>query len=616
MMIAACSGGSSAHAGSSSSPTVTSTPPASASSAATSAASLQRVLAADGIATVTDATTTRPIVPVTGPVRMRFTAAQVAAMSVQARDGGGIAGSALDAASPTGSGDPSLSDLLAAWASHPTTPASREVLAIMGGADWRRADQVLFPTIALPLFTADVIAALPPSTASSGGTGAAPTTTQSAAHRVGPGAPEVQPAILTAGTFSSPCSVASDFVQGVLDRVVSALQLTAPTGSGVGAAVGGFLVTVWNGALTLARGAAAAVISVLTAPVLNAIRTVAASAAVVAMIAGNLNPWSVKVTPDPSSVDSGGAGKFTATVDPGTGGSDYPAYVSDCASGLGITLPPLTAADAKATWVLGGSISATGDTAVTLDSAGSADITFTASSGAASGGSCTSGGSGTTGTARITVTRPGLDTLRQLATTVLTNGFGVAGAVIGPLVQSILSPIMDTALNQVANIAGVTGTGEVQVRPPSGSTCVSTTEPASTTTVPDAGFGACTLGTWVETGEQISGGAPLGGVGAVLTIFADGHLSETYSGVVISHSVWNGSQTATYTVEQLTPTSGTVTSHATHIAISIRHADGTTASLPNPGTPIVASWTCSGSMLTSTETVEGSTLTVTYPRRH
>jgi hypothetical protein len=84
---------------------------------ASSVKSAEKVLALSGIATVAKESSTKALVTVHGPVRMRFTEAQVRSLALGAADGGGLTGSSLDSATPLPSGYPPFSYLLASWVS-------------------------------------------------------------------------------------------------------------------------------------------------------------------------------------------------------------------------------------------------------------------------------------------------------------------------------------------------------------------------------------------------------------------------------------------------------------------------------------------------------------------
>ena len=367
----------------------------------------------------------------------------------------------------------------------------------------------------------------------------------------------------------------------------------------------------------MAQGATQGIITTITAPVLNAIKTVAGAAEVIAQIASYLSPWSVKVTADPSSVPAGSGGTFTAKVDTGTGGTAYPGAVSDCAGALGITLPALTAAGAKATWDHGGPISTDADTSVTLDHQSSSTLAFTSSK--PSGTACNSATSDEVGTGRITVSRPGVDSLKQLASAILTTGLGVAGGIIGPVVDAILSPIIDSVLSKVDDLTKVSGSATVLI---TGSTSGADCDASSSTPEPthSAETAACIVGTWKTTNQTLTPpGGLSGAAGATWTITAQGKVTEDYTGSTSllegSADAGNYSGTAVLmiTLPSASATSGPwmVKSESGQIYLSGHPG---TVDFSNTTASPAGTWTCAGNSMTLTTRVASSTLGVTLHR--
>jgi hypothetical protein len=433
---------------------------------AASVPSVEHILAADGISTVANEKSTSPLVRVTGPVRMTFTEPQVHAMTLQAADGNGITGTALDDSMRLPAHYPPFAYLLASWVSTSSTPAAKEILSVMGKQKWSDAPKLVFPTVALPLFAADVIAASPvpsPTPSSTRSTNGAP------ASGADSDVVATEASFVRDGILDAPCSTVSNFIQSVLSSVFSALQVGTSSSD---SPVGSFFKGIWNGAVALAGAAIQGLVKVITGAVLNAIKSVAGTAVVIAQVVSYLKPWSVKVSSDPSSVDAGAGGTFTAAVDTGTGALSYPSAITDCASssGLNLTLPALTAADASATWALSGSISAADSTSVTMDDHGKSTLAFTSSKddSAACGGAASAD---QTGVANITVTRPGVESLKDLATTMLTNGLGLAGSIVGPILTSILDPILDSVLSNLSALTDVIGAGTVTITGTTGADC-------------------------------------------------------------------------------------------------------------------------------------------------
>ncbi len=461
---------------------------------AASVRSAEEVLADSGIATVANERSKAPLVGVTGPVRIRFTRAQVQAMALQAADGGGILGSTLGSVATAARGLPPFSYVLASWVLNAGTPGSRAVRNLMGPQDWHKAQSVVFPAIALPLFVSDVIANTPKLRSSS-------------PKAAGENASSAAALTQAMGFFDAPCSTVSNFVQGTILAVFNALQLTPASGGGVGAGIANFFIKIWNGVLVLAQQVVQGLINKVSAYVVSKIRLAAGAAVVIANVVSYLNPWSVKVTGIPNPVVAGGIGLFSAKVDTGNGISAWPPALVDCLP-AGVELPPLDAADADATWSVAGAVSATSATSITLSPLGQGHLDFTTTA-PATGSGCSSAGPAPppqTGSATITVSRPGVKELKQVVTDMVTNGFGVAGSIVSPVLQAVLSPIFDKVLSALSDLTDVTGTGYVTVTNEAGAParCTTTTTGATTTTTPANEALACPSAAMVASELELS----------------------------------------------------------------------------------------------------------------
>jgi hypothetical protein len=231
----------------------------------------------------------------------------------------------LDAVGPLTKGLAPFSYVLASWVRNEATPGAEAVRALMGPQDWRRAPSLIFPTIDLPLFVADVIAHTPPGT---GGPGKAATAA---------GATRAEQAM---DFFDAPCSTVSNFVQDTLVSVFDALKLTPAAGGGPGAALGNFFVTLWNGVVALAQQVVQGLINKVSQYIVSKIRLAAGAVVIIANIVAYLNPWSVKVTGIPNPLVAGGIGMFSAKVDTSNGISAWPPALVDCLPAGGRTAAP------------------------------------------------------------------------------------------------------------------------------------------------------------------------------------------------------------------------------------------------------------------------------------
>lgn len=571
--------------GSAAAPTAT-TPASAAATTAASTAAATTALAQAGIATVADETTTTPTVPVTGRVLMRFTAPQVQAMALQSADHGGILGSALDAAVQEPTSDVPMSYLLAAWVDTATSPGAAMVRAQMGPQNWQQAPSIVFPSIALPLFVSDVIAAAPAAT------GPVSASASQAAFHMG---------------VDTPCSLVSGFIQGVIDTVFNALTLNAPSGGSIGATIGGFFVSIWNEAVSLAQQALNGLITAVTAPVVHTIEVVAGAAAVIAEVASYLSPWSVQVVAQPGSISAGGSGTFVGHVDSGPG-ADYPSSVSDCASALNVTLPSLSAGGADATWTLSGPLQASGSTSVVLDHNASSTLAYT-SSAAAVPATCVPGSTtpNSAGSAQLSVKRPAINDLNTLANNMLTSGLGAAGGIVGPIVTSILQPLIAAVLGQLDSLTQTIGTGSVAIEHPAsgGASC----SPSPSATSSPGSSAVCLIGVWRLTDQTINGNSR-GGAGAVFTYNADGTGSVNYTGSAVVQSVppgngiqYEGLSTIKFTNSNPTGSSGTINQTILTSDVTADN-EGQVSHLPS-GVSSTLAWTCTGNTATLTADLGG-----------
>jgi hypothetical protein len=551
----------------------------------------ETALAQNGIATVADETSTTPLVALTGSLRMTFTEAQVRSMALQVSVGGGIVGSAIDATTAMPSGDPPFSYLLAAWITKTDTPAASMMRTIMGAQDWNQAPSVIFPTIAVPLFVSDVIAA-------------EGSPVSSAFHRNSGAHTDLM------DFASTPCTSVTTFIQNTLNTVFGALMLNAPSGSGVGASIGSFFVTIWDVAVSLAQAVVQGLIAHIAQAGLAAIEVAAGAAMVMSEVASYVTPWSIKITPEIQTVDAGARGTVKATVVTSGGPAAYPPAITDCAKDAMIMLPPLNGADLAGTWSATGAITATSPTSVTLDSSGSSTLSFCAAgSGCGSTaptGSTTScpgsgaSGSGTppdSGVASIFVTRPGIDGLKSFVDGILA-GVGAAGTATS-IVISLLQPMITSVEAELAPVdQDISGTALVNVS--GGPSPVST--PSS--------CAPCMVGSWTQTNETISGTDVSGGAGGTYSISSTGQFVWNLNGSAPTNQGAQNLGSGTGTVVLPTDssaTSGTWTEHNLSGEVIAHLPDGVTKTEAYPVT--FGTWTCTGNDMTVAQPTGDSTIT-------
>ena len=556
------------------------------------------LLARNGIATVANESTTTPLQAVSGSVGIRFTEAQVSSMALGASDHAGISGSALNAMTPVTKGEPPFSYLLAAWVSTGTSSGAAAVRAVMGTQSWAQAPALVYPAIALPLFTANAMTAfgVPPA-----GAKAAQTTESD-----DPAASD-SAALVGMGVVDAPCSLVSNFMQEVLDTVFENLKLSAPTGSSVIVKVGSFFVNLWDIAVTLAQKVVSGLVKAVGDSVVTRIAAAAAAADTIAQDASYITPWSAKVTAAPTSVALGGnSGSFKAVVSSG-GGIAYPAAVRDCAGALHITLPSLSANGAKATWTLVGPLSPTTSTSPTLDKQGSNTLQY--KTGLLPCGSPTPGPN--EGHATITVSRPAIDTLKTLVNTWVASMVGQAGTLVKPKLQ----PLLDSISSELDNLTQVSATGTVGLTKPTGTDKSQTTCP-------------CVIGTWRVLNETVSLAHESGGAGAIWTIIpkatdiAEGTATDDHNGSapLINPEFkiqYSGTETNSFTIPpaDVNATSGTWSVRAVSADLEATTTIGATvktSKVPfDPGVTEEGTWTCRGDAMTASYAGVGETNTLT-----
>jgi hypothetical protein len=576
--------------------------------------SLESLFASEGVATVGSMASTVPVDPVTGRVTLRFTTAQVRAMAAGAASGAGLQGAALDAALPAPRGVVPFSYLLAAWVSRAGSPGADAVRSLMGRDDWSRAPRLVFPVVALPLFTVDVIRALH-------GSSAVPTSRPAPSRA------------MVGSIIQSPCSLVSGYIDDVMSTVFADLTLTSPPGASLGTKIGRFFVDTWNTGLSYAQTAVSGLLKTVSETALKTIENLAAGAAVAAEVITNIAPWTAKVTARPPSIALGDGGSFKVEVSSGAGDREYPDAVKVCAEKLGFTLPALNAKQAHAKWKLSAPLSPSGPTSVDLDNAAESTVDYTTKSESSSGGSggCSGGGGSKapgpeSAEGSITVTRPAIDDLKG----VLSNLLSTNVPVVGSTVEKLLKPLLDEVLGRLDALTEIAGSAKVTIEPPSssggggGTECTTSTKTTTTT----AGGGPCMVGTWTARNVTISGhgGSFGGGAGARWIIKADGSEAIEWDGS--GYFVLGGQDYYRYTgveTEHVTIGAGSsgkwlgkaVSDNRTAVySAEIAKATGKTSEpVTTPaGVTSTGTYTCNGNSMTIDVTAEGVGIAVQLAR--
>jgi hypothetical protein len=297
-------------------------------------AAMVEVLARAGIYTTT-AVGGAPLQAVNGePSVLTVVEVQTVNMTREAGAGMGTLGSALDAVAP-GPDIPPLSYLLATYVLDAQTFGGAFSRALMADAALDTPPQVIFPTIVLTLFVADMLA--PAREQASNVQLVAYKHTTNTHNRPISAAYKMAPA--------GPCGAMTGALENVLERILSNVL-----GSFIGSIVAGAAVRYGMEYLSDALS---------NLPIIKQIRQALAVVAMVAQFGSLLRNWSVQLTSDGSTYhyDGGGgspsSGTFTATVDAG-GTMRVPPAVSECAALARITIPEISGAEgSEVVWTPG-----------------------------------------------------------------------------------------------------------------------------------------------------------------------------------------------------------------------------------------------------------------------
>lgn len=464
------------------------------------------MLASAGIATVADETSTQPQFPVDGATGLVVTAWQARTMAVETESHGGILGSSLDTTLPLGDGPP-LAFVIGAWASVVQDPAATAAARLLGTQDWTHADTVIFPTAVLELFVADVVTHAgepdtPGASASAPGPDSA-TTPPGPSSAVAPavlkrspgaGRPDgfaapgggiVVPALGLDGAPTASCSGIASFVDGVLASVFGALKVSpnevadwvsgtiGGTAGVVVGAVAGFLAVFWNKAVEFAEATVRSVLTALTAPVINTLRTVVGALETITTVVSYLKRWQVPLTAEPPSNSfsttgyAAHRGSVTATIDRNGETENWPELLTDCATALGKPPPTLSTQGLPVTW----STVQQESGLVTVDRPAAPGTTGTLDANLSDRLDYTTGNEDAALAASSLVELPTITVTAQIRRTELEElsdlliGYLSANfpAVLQPTIRSILGPIFGWAKSALDALTAVDGSATVVI---------------------------------------------------------------------------------------------------------------------------------------------------------
>ena len=283
-------------------------------------------LASGGVAVMDNFNSATPLVALTGtPSAMRFTRWQLQNLLAEANGHAGYIGSELDTLATPPKGAPPLSTFIGAWLTRNDGVLAHYANGIMGDQDYKKCSVVVFPTIVVLTFIADIA-------------------------RVSPTAQSRLPSIQLEGLIATPaeadglCSAVAGWVSGVVNSVTNAVRANGS----------GWLASLWNTAVSLVGTAITVLINGLEQSLVGFITKIASICGTLMQVASLFKPWTVKLTANPSTItlDSyAEPGAFDATLD--AKDIPWPAELVSCVtevSGGHIDLTDASYKDAPVTW--------------------------------------------------------------------------------------------------------------------------------------------------------------------------------------------------------------------------------------------------------------------------
>jgi len=440
------------------------------SAAAAGGGTTDAVLAAAGVQIVADEQAPAPLTPGT----LTLTRVQADRMISEQAAGGGLLGADLDALAPVPSGAPPMSYLVAAWLSSRPTATAKAAHQLTGDRDWRHARQVLFPLSVLSMFVTDVTRPL-----AAGSAPAAQSTTLGLPDTAQPNLNVLHPGAETLGRVQlvafDPCTDITAFLAKVIKTVFDALKLNPGNPGGLLSFVP-WLAAVWNVAVDLARGIVEVVVTKLTQPVFDLLRSAIGAVAVATLVVSYFTKQTLAVHVEPATAyrfavgsEPDITGEFVATADKLT--ARWPDALLSCAQATKTKLPAVLTPGSKATWQVlanDGPVIAPAALTGVVGTDLSARLRFT------TGRESTETAQGTDDSriaaVRVQAERPELRELLELAKIHVRNALNSVLSAV-PVPAHVLNSIFDPVLNRIqAEISGraggvftVAGTGTVLV---------------------------------------------------------------------------------------------------------------------------------------------------------
>lgn len=282
-------------------------------------------LAAGGVAVMEDVTSTAPVVALGATASaMRFTRWQVRNLVAEANAKNGYSGSELDAFIAAPAGVPPLSLLLGAWLTRHEGPLATYAQKFMGDQDYKHAATIVFPSIVVLTFVAD-IARVPP------------------AAQATPTAFDLGPWIASpAEADGDACTDISNWVSSVVTSITNAVRANGA----------GWLASIWNVIVTIGGQVFSIVVNGVLQSIVGFVTEIATVVGTLMQVASMFKPWTVTLAADPGSMTLDLAplrGAFNATLN--AHDIAWPATLVGCVkqlSGVDLTVAPYK--DTPVTW--------------------------------------------------------------------------------------------------------------------------------------------------------------------------------------------------------------------------------------------------------------------------
>ncbi|GAA5202626.1 hypothetical protein [Microbacterium jejuense] len=265
---------------------------------------------------------------------------QVLAMTDEVVAGSGTPASTIDYLAGSSLDDPDvppISYVLAGWARDWTGAGAAAARSLMGEHDWTLPESLVWPDATLALFLADITADIPAADRALASRGDAPSAPEAA---VAASALSLHTASVAEASIGDLCTAGANFVQNALATLYRTLDAIAERAE---KGIGGFFGKIVGLGVKLVGEVVHTVVDAVNAvldKILAPIRSALAVIGIIQQVGSAVEPWTVKISADPGEMVSASTpvpGTFTAAV--ASKIPDFPGWVRDCASAIGLELP-------------------------------------------------------------------------------------------------------------------------------------------------------------------------------------------------------------------------------------------------------------------------------------